>query len=743
MRDFLLTLCAELGIQVNLPKSSLTPFQRLDYLGMTLLSSPLKAFPTQARVQKVRCLVDKFSSSHEQPLSLWHSLLGVMSSLSTLIPGSRFRMRSLQRRLLVCRRLDSPTASVSWDDSCRRDLQWWSDQSHFVGGLDLSLPHLELLLYTDASDSGWGASLGSDHLSGWWSRDVSLFSIKHRELLAVFLAIRGFLHLRVRTVSLFTDNTSTLSYLRKEGGTRSSTLNSVAQAILRLCEDSGVHLLPQFVPGRLNVLADSLSRRGQVFGSEWTLHQEVCRDLFRLWLVTVDLFTTSIAFRFIFPNGGPSGDGGGRADPTLGSSAGLCLPSLQPYPEGPHQGPWLPQSGADSSGSVLTTPALVSGSPRPASRGSGPSSSSSGSAPSAPLPPVSREPPRPGADWVLHCQRSARHFGLSERVARQLAFSRRHSTRLNYLSKWSTYRAWCHSHGHSVSRPTVPKIADFLIYLRRSLLLSYSTIASYRSMLSAAFRFLLPELSSHLVLHDLLCFFHIERPLPSSRFPPWDLLRVLSLLRGSPFEPLDSCSLRDLTRKTLFLLSLATARRVGELQAVCFAVSSSGGDLFLSYLPEFCAKLESSRNPLPRSFRVRSLRDFVGSLPDELSLCPVHALQIYLHRTFLLSPRPRSLFVSPRAPSRSLSKNALSFFLRSVISLSFPPSSHPPPSSSPAHSFRSTSAAFSRNVLLTSILAAATWSSSTVFTSFYLCDVQFSSSSGFSLGPLVVADAVI
>ena len=130
------------------------------------------------------------------------------------------------------------------------------------------------------------------------SRCFTLFSINHREVLAVFFAIRGFLHLlRGKTVSLFTDSTSALSYLRKEGGTRSSTLNSVAQAILRLCEDSGVHLLPQFVPGRLNVLADSLSQRGQVLGSEWTLHQEVCRDLFRLWPVTVDLFATSINHR--------------------------------------------------------------------------------------------------------------------------------------------------------------------------------------------------------------------------------------------------------------------------------------------------------------------------------------------------------------------------------------------------------------------------------------------------------------
>ena len=204
-------------------------------------------------MQKVLCLVDEFSSSPEQPLRLWCSLLGVMSSLSTLIPGSRLRMWSLQNHLLLSRPLDSPTSSVSWDDSCWRDLQWWSDPSHLVVGVDLSLPQPELMLYTDASDSGWGASLGSEHLSGWWSRDVSLFSINHRELLAVFLAIRGFLTLlRGRTVSLFTDNTAALSYLRKDGGTRSSTLNTVAQAILRLCEASDVRLLPQFVPGRLN-----------------------------------------------------------------------------------------------------------------------------------------------------------------------------------------------------------------------------------------------------------------------------------------------------------------------------------------------------------------------------------------------------------------------------------------------------------------------------------------------------------
>ena len=53
------------------------------------------------------------------------------------------------------------------------------------------------------------------------------------------------------------------------------------------------------------------------------------------------------------------------------------------------------------------------------------------------------------------------------------------------------------------------------------------------------------------------------------------------------------------------------------------------------------------------------------------------------------------------------------------------------------------STALSCNISLSSILEAATWSSSSVFTSFYLHDIQFSSGDGFSLGPVVAAGAVV
>ena len=106
---------------------------------------------------------------------------------------------------------------------------------------------------------------------------------------------------------------------------------------------------------------------------------------------------------------------------------------------------------------------------------------------------------------------------------------------------------------------------------------------------------------------------------------------------------------------------------MGELHALSFHVVSRGPDISLACLQEFVAKTESERNPLPRSFLVSSLEEFVGDLPEERLLCPIRAVRIYLGLTSTLSPRPRSFMVSPWRPSRSLSKNALSFFLCQVI----------------------------------------------------------------------------
>ena len=53
-----------------------------------------EGFPTPKRVQKLSSLLLEFVSCRQQPLPLWHQLLGVMSSLLAIIPWSCLQMRS-------------------------------------------------------------------------------------------------------------------------------------------------------------------------------------------------------------------------------------------------------------------------------------------------------------------------------------------------------------------------------------------------------------------------------------------------------------------------------------------------------------------------------------------------------------------------------------------------------------------------------------------------------------------------
>ena len=50
----------------------------------------------------------------------------------------------------------------------------------------------------------------------------------------------------------------------------------------------------------------------------------------------------------------------------------------------------------------------------------------------------------------------------------------------------------------------------------------------------------------------------------------------------------------------MFLLALATAKRIGELQALSFSVSYRGDDLVFHYGPFFLAKIEAVSHPLPQ-----------------------------------------------------------------------------------------------------------------------------------------------
>ena len=296
-KDQVLQLCQQLGIVINPEKSSLVPSQRSTYLGMILDSRTFTASPTPERVKKLRSTVAEFLSSTRQPARSWQVLLGVMASLIQLLPGARLRMRSLQIQLRQRWSGQEENVLVEWNRACHKDLLWWSNAPLERGRSLLCVPP-DLSFWSDASDEGWGAHLGRNTVSGRWSPQEKKLSINLRELKAIHLGLRHFApELEGRTVAVQADNTTALAYIRNAGGTRSTLLNKEAQSLLHWAESKRIGLVPQFIQGKLNVLADSLSRAKQIIPGEWTLNQKVVDKLGHIWPAYIDLFATYLNHR--------------------------------------------------------------------------------------------------------------------------------------------------------------------------------------------------------------------------------------------------------------------------------------------------------------------------------------------------------------------------------------------------------------------------------------------------------------
>ena len=157
-------------------------------------------------------------------------------------------------------------------------------------------PPPEMLLFSDASLDGWGAHLQELVASGVWTETDQGLHINLLEMRAVLLALQAFQdRLMGHRVVLMSDNTTVVSYINKQGGTVSSSLYLLVRQVLTWAEFNSVSIVGRFVPGRRNVLADQLSRQGQVISTEWTLHSRILQGVFGSWgTPMVDLFATSL-----------------------------------------------------------------------------------------------------------------------------------------------------------------------------------------------------------------------------------------------------------------------------------------------------------------------------------------------------------------------------------------------------------------------------------------------------------------
>ena len=222
---------------------------------------------------------------------------------------------------------------------------------------------------------------------------------------------------------------------------------------------------------------------------------------------------------------------------SLWAPPGECLPSHSHHNGSSSQTESLSHLRSHPDRPLLASKRMVSSSTGPSIRHSNRTTLMSRSAATTAFPSVLRQSPFASSDCVAPLKRFASQAGFSETAAGHLALCRRNS-RLNCQARGGKFRKWCRVFHHRSSKPSIPKIAEFLTFLFTTEKAAVSTIKDYRAMLSSVFKFCLQEISSSPILKDLVRSFEISAPRPLHHSPPWDLDKeVLEYLSGPPFEP--------------------------------------------------------------------------------------------------------------------------------------------------------------------------------------------------------------
>ncbi|MDJ0933724.1 hypothetical protein [Breoghania sp.] len=157
----------------------------------------------------------------------------------------------------------------------------------------------QIILYTDASTRHWGAHAVDFQAEGEWSPLERTLSINALELLAVIRALQAQpLFWRGKRILVASDNTTTVSYINRQGGTHSMTLMDLTQDLFALVLNGNMTIRARHIPGRLNRTADLLSRGDQIVNTEWTLNRQVTAQLWKVWgKPNIDLMATELTFQ--------------------------------------------------------------------------------------------------------------------------------------------------------------------------------------------------------------------------------------------------------------------------------------------------------------------------------------------------------------------------------------------------------------------------------------------------------------
>ena len=296
---FLINTYTRLGLVINYEKSELVHKPEIVFIGYVINSkgpdgNPWISIP-KSRIHKLQRDIKRVLNRQKATARVIAKICGQCISFTKAIVPTKLLLRNLYR-LLSTRKCWSDILCL--DIPSVKDLEWWLVSLNTWNGRPVVKRQIDIQLFTDASDSGWGGVCDNNEAAGHWTPEVKQTSINYRELLAVLLSLKSFKDIIAnKCVQILTDNVTTVACINNLGG-NVPELTALTKSIYAHVYQNNIQIHAKHLAGKVNCHADRLSRLSPESTYSWKLHPTVFALLNRKFKGhTIDRFADITNFK--------------------------------------------------------------------------------------------------------------------------------------------------------------------------------------------------------------------------------------------------------------------------------------------------------------------------------------------------------------------------------------------------------------------------------------------------------------
>jgi hypothetical protein len=258
----ILALVDSLGLDVNAEKTA-GPTQKIVFLGIEVDAVSRTLTLPPKKLVEIKSLVENWSLKSRVTKKELQMFLGKLNWCTRVVSGGRTFLRNLIN--LLCK-LKQSNHHIRLNTAAKSDINWWAVALVEFHGKTPFLNDVPVPSYyfgTDACTNGGGGHFGCDWFHVNWNLDVPELAEAHinvKELMSVFIAARIWSpYWYGRQIVVRSDNMAAVASINKSTS-RSSDLLPIVKELFWLTIKYNFKLSAVFIPGKLNILADHLSR---------------------------------------------------------------------------------------------------------------------------------------------------------------------------------------------------------------------------------------------------------------------------------------------------------------------------------------------------------------------------------------------------------------------------------------------------------------------------------------------------